>query len=238
MGFKAGDKVRFINRLERNQYLSGFFPADGYIGEVVSVNEISCVVNWGKDSGVSAGPQHDYSWYCENECLELVEEENVMKYEVGEKVKFIDENAHEEDPGTYPPAGTIGTIVEIDPRDKERTCRIDWGEKSGVERNPTYNGCVWWAPNSFIEKLPYWVSPDNEVAFDENEEPEAEAEEVEETDDVATLAELVIKKQMEIQKLKEDNEKIVARNAELTEMVALFRNKGLEIVNLGVNKNV
>lgn len=167
-----------------------------------------------------------------------------MNYEVGEKVKFIDENAHEEDPGTYPPVGTIGTIVDIDPRDKEWTCRIDWGEKSGVERNPTYNGCVWWAPNSFIEKLPYWVSLDNEVASDEVGEPEAEIE-VEETDDVAALAELVIKKQMEIQKLKEniqklkeDNERLYERNFELNEIVINCRNLGLQIINAGASRNV
>lgn len=154
-----------------------------------------------------------------------------MEFKVGEKVKFIDENAHEEDPGTYPPVGTIGTIVEVDSRDKEWTCRIDWGEESRVDRNPACGGYVWWVPNSFIKKLPWWLSPDNEVVSDETEE-------VEETDDVAALVELVIKKQMEIQKLKEDNEKIVAQNAELTELVATFRNKGLEIVNLGVNRNV
>lgn len=234
MDFKVGDKVRFTGKCAGDL---GYYPKDNWIGEVLGTGGVNCLVKWGENSGVKAGPQNNYAWYCEKAYLELVEEENVMKYEVGEKVKFIDENAHEEDPGTYPPVGTIGTIVEVDPRDKEWTCRIDWGEKSGVERNPTYNGCVWWAPNSFIEKLPWWVSSDNEVASDEVGEPEAAAE-VEETDDVAALAELVIKKQMEIQKLKEDNEKIVARNAELTELVAAFRNKGLEIVNLGVNKNV
>ena len=228
MGFKVGDKVRFIGKCEGGL---GYYPKDNWIGEVVTIGGINCLVKWGENSGVKAGPQNDYSWFCDNVELELVEEENVMKYEVGEKVKFIDENAHEEDPGTYPPVGTIGTIVEVDPRDKEWTCRIDWGEESRVERNPTYNGCVWWAPNSFIEKLPWWFSPDNEVASDETEEAE-------ETDDVAALAELVIKKQMEIQKLKEDNTRLLNRNTELNEMVICFRNLGLQIINVGVNKNV
>ena len=72
MDFKVGDKVRFTDKLDRHQYFPEFFPADGDTGEVVSINEISCVVKWGKDSGVSAGPQNNYSWYCYKDCLELV----------------------------------------------------------------------------------------------------------------------------------------------------------------------
>lgn len=37
---------------------------------------------------------------------------NKHNYKPGDKVRFIDAVAHEEYEGFYPPAGTIGTVVE------------------------------------------------------------------------------------------------------------------------------
>jgi hypothetical protein len=74
MDFKVGDKVRFIDKFGKHKG-SWFHPIDGWIGEVVdaSTRNDMCIIKWGKNSGVSAGPNNDYSWNCEKKYLKLVE---------------------------------------------------------------------------------------------------------------------------------------------------------------------
>jgi hypothetical protein len=263
--FKVDDMVTFLSE-KKHKEMPMFYPPVGTIGRVIKIIEINedegnadcedigdIMVDWGEESGT----EEDHQWWCNhnhieaadlkkyNEEIKKVKKENIMKYEIGKKVRFVDEDAHEEDPTTFPPVGTIGTIVEIDSIYEEWPCKIDWGEKSGVSKNLADDGFIWWVQNSFIEmvdevdeKLASWVNPDTEV-------PSEETEEIEEIDDVAALAELIIKKQMEIQKLKEDiqklkedNERLYERNFELNEIVINCRNLGLQIINAGANRNV
>lgn len=257
MNYKVGDKVKFTHKLSKHEECPWYYPKVGWIGEVVgaSAGNVNCLIKWGENSGVSAGPHNDYSWYCENECLELVEEEKEKmesshNFKVGEMVTFISEKKHKETPMFYPPVGTIGRIIEIKEYEDDADIKVNWGEESGTD-----NDYQWWCnhkhikaaisvkpknsdktdfvnenDNEEVEKeTAWWVRPNIEVSSDE-------IEEAEETDDVAVLAELVIKKQMEIKNLKKQIEILSVTCVELNQTIGEYKKKAVEIFDIGVEK--
>lgn len=63
------------------------------------------------------------------------------KQYVGKKVRMINKDLHKSNPGWYPKAGTIGTIVDFGFTDNV-VC-VDWGENSGVSKNLIDNNYAW-----------------------------------------------------------------------------------------------
>lgn len=65
----------------------------------------------------------------------------------GQKVRFVDADAHERSSEFYPPVGSIGIVVETDPDDM---ALVDWGANSGVWGRLN-DGYYWWAMNRMLE---------------------------------------------------------------------------------------
>ena len=72
-----------------------------------------------------------------------------MMFKVGQKVRFVDADAHERSPKFYPPVGTIGIVMEIDLDDM---ALVDWGIDSGVWGRID-DGYYWWATNRMLEAV-------------------------------------------------------------------------------------
>lgn len=68
-------------------------------------------------------------------------------FKVGQKVRFIDADAHERNPEFYPPVGNIGIVMRTGPDDM---VLVDWGIDSGVWDRKD-GGCYWWTPNNMLE---------------------------------------------------------------------------------------
>ena len=82
---------------------------------------------------------------CTDDCKRCLEEElDVREIEVGDKVRYIDENAEEaEELGYYPPKGTIGVVVKVE--DDAVPYLIEW-PKGTTKRD----GC-WYVSRGEIE---------------------------------------------------------------------------------------
>lgn len=71
-----------------------------------------------------------------------------MKYDIGDKVRFVCKAAHEETPEFYPEYGTIGKIEDIDEYDY---FLVSWPANT-VRENARYSGeYSWWVEDSYVE---------------------------------------------------------------------------------------
>lgn len=68
---------------------------------------------------------------------------NDVKFNIGDKVRYLGSKEDKEFPQYYPPIGTIGTIVEVD---DDGTLLVDWGNVGTVEQPYT-----WWVNHKRIE---------------------------------------------------------------------------------------
>lgn len=68
-------------------------------------------------------------------------------FKIGQKVRFIDAEAHKWNPNLYPPVGSIGIVMEVDPDDM---ALVDWGIDSGVWGRIS-GGYYWWVANRMLE---------------------------------------------------------------------------------------
>ena len=67
------------------------------------------------------------------------------KYKVGDKVRFTSEKLHSLDLGYYPPVGTLGEIIDIDP-DYGGLC-VQWPEGT-----TSIDDC-WWCDKYDVEPV-------------------------------------------------------------------------------------
>lgn len=80
--FKVGDKVKYIG-LEHD-INSQWFPIVGTIGTVVKdVDEVNCYIQWPKGS-----TSKEDCWYCSNNDIELVKNEDMTNEEIWEMLKL------------------------------------------------------------------------------------------------------------------------------------------------------
>lgn len=70
-------------------------------------------------------------------------------FKIGQKVRFVDADSHERSPEFYPPVGSIGIVMEVDPDDM---VLVDWGIDSGVWGRIS-GGYYWWAMNRMLEAV-------------------------------------------------------------------------------------
>lgn len=71
-----------------------------------------------------------------------------MKYDIGDKVRFVNKEAHEESPEYYPECGTVGRIDDIDEYDY---FLVSWPAET-VKENARYGGDYsWWVEDSYVE---------------------------------------------------------------------------------------
>lgn len=169
--FNVGDEVMMIVK-EPHEYCPKKFPAKGSIGVVVQCmsNGELALIDWGQDSGVDWNISEDkYAWWCTAKKLEKVNTNtqvntqkevcNMSKFNVGDKVVFINGDKHISDCEFYPAVGTAGTVKKIG----EGDLLIDWGDAEGVGIG--LNGAKsWWCMeddvNPYIQESNY---TDNEV---------------------------------------------------------------------------
>lgn len=80
----------------------------------------------------------------------------MSEFRIGDKVKFLSQDDHDESPRWYPPVGTIGTVLEDGESDKDLL--VDWGDAKGVDSDD--NGKkAWWVFKKNVEKLPMVETP-------------------------------------------------------------------------------
>lgn len=70
-------------------------------------------------------------------------------FKIGQKVRFVDADSHERSPEFYPPVGSIGIVMEVDPEDMTL---VEWGADSGVWKRGD-GGCNWWCMNRMLEAV-------------------------------------------------------------------------------------
>ena len=147
--FNVGDEVMIMDEFHASN--PEFFPPKGTIGVVVKYSSCdeTVLVDWGKGSGVAP----DYTWWCNASRLEKVnantqeEDVNMNKFNVGDKVIFMNADKHEADYKFYPAVGTAGTVKKIgDVGD----LLVDWGDAEGVDIR--YDGAkLWWCTENDIK---------------------------------------------------------------------------------------
>lgn len=163
--FNVGDKVIMMDEFHASN--SEIFPPKGTVGVVVkysSCDEI-ILVNWGKGSGVKPNAKNEYTWWCSVYRLEKVnanvqeEDANMNKFNVGDKVVFINSDKHKRLSQFYPAVGSVGIIKDKDKDDGD--VLVDWGEAEGVNINGNYAAKkAWWCEEKDIKLCEY---TDNEV---------------------------------------------------------------------------
>lgn len=171
----VGDKVMMIED-EPHAFCPDGYPTKGTIGVVVrySLRDETALVDWGKDSGVDCNLHGEYAWWCGEKRLEKVnantqantqeEDVNMNKFNVGDKVVFINAQKHESARGFYPVVGTVGTVKKIDENaiDKKGLL-VDWGDAKGVE--DWVDGTKsWWCNEADVK--PY-ICKENDCTDDE-----------------------------------------------------------------------
>lgn len=77
---------------------------------------------------------------------------------IGDKVKFICEEAHTEMPTWYPPVGTVGNVIEVDDEDpNDIGIHVAWPEDCGVAPSGK-NVYEWWCNLKNVEIVPVTFS--------------------------------------------------------------------------------
>lgn len=71
-------------------------------------------------------------------------------FKVGQKVWSVDEDRYERMPWCYPPAGMIGTIIEVA---GDRTTLVDWGADAEVDYNVVQGSHAWWCADYMLEAV-------------------------------------------------------------------------------------
>lgn len=167
----VGDEVMMKDK-EHHEYCPKKFPAKGSIGVVVqcAANGELALIDWGQDSGVDWNISEDkYAWWCTAEKLEKVNANtqvntqkevcNMSKFNVGDKVVFINGDKHKRLSQFYPAVGSVGIIKDKDKDDGN--VLVDWGEAEGVHTNGNYAvKKAWWCEEEDIKLCEY---TDNEV---------------------------------------------------------------------------
>ena len=158
--FNVGDKVMMMDEFHASN--SEIFPPKGTIGVVVeySSRDETVLVNWGKGSGVKPNVKNEYTWWCSVYRLEKVsanvQEEvcNMSKFNVGDKVVFINGDKHKRLSQFYPAVGSVGIIKDKDKDDGD--VLVDWGEAEGVNINGNYAAKkAWWCEEEDIKLCEY-----------------------------------------------------------------------------------
>lgn len=170
--FNAGDKVMMIDE-EAHASNPEIFPPKGTIGVVVRYPSCGgiALVNWGKGSGVEPNAKDEYTWWCSEKRLEKVsanaqeEEANMNKFNVGDKVVFINAQKHKSHSRYYPAVGTVGTVVDIDEHPIEDFgLMVNWGDAKGVDVWQVDGTKSWWCNEADVK--PY-ICDGNDCTDDE-----------------------------------------------------------------------
>lgn len=76
----------------------------------------------------------------------------MSKFNVGDKVRFLNKKEHIEHPWCYPEVGTVGVVLNAEEVNKE--ILVDWGKDSGCDNNDYYyDKCAWWCLKTLVEKV-------------------------------------------------------------------------------------
>lgn len=173
--FNAGDKVMMMDE-KAHASCPDNYPPKGTIGVVVaySLRDEVALVNWGKGSGVEPNDKDEYTWWCGKKRLEKVsanvtntqkEEVTMNKFNVGDKVVFINAQKHKSHSGYYPAVGTVGTVVKIDEHPIEDFgLLVNWGDAKGVDIWQADGTKSWWCNEADVK--PY-TSEENNHTDDE-----------------------------------------------------------------------
>lgn len=151
--FKAGDKVKFLG-LSEDEALVGsqFYPPINTVGEVVEVlSPEFCFVQWPKGAIYSNG-----ALSCPNRFLEKVTDEKVDEkviehwvpatkdnVKVGNKVRMIDGEIHNEKPQWFPVVGTVGIVRTL----YYINCEVQWPKGTTSWKDK------WWCSYDLLEVL-------------------------------------------------------------------------------------
>lgn len=177
--FNAGDKVMMMYK-EFHLDNPRNYPPKGTIGVVVkySLRDEIALVNWGKGSGVEPNIKGEYTWWCGEKILEKVnanvqeeeanvqeEDVNMHKFNVGDKVVFINAQKHELHSGYYPAVGTVGTVVDINEHPIEDFgLLVNWGDAKGVDVWQADGTKSWWCNEADVK--PY-ICEENDCTDEE-----------------------------------------------------------------------
>lgn len=170
--FNVGDKVMMMEE-EPHALYPDIYPPKGTIGIVVdySLCDETALVNWGKGSGVEPNDKDEYAWWCGEKRLEKVsanaqeEEANMNKFNVGDKVVFINAQKHKSHSRYYPAVGTVGTVVDIDEHPIEDFgLMVNWGDAKGVDVWQVDGTKSWWCNEADVK--PY-ICDGNDCTDDE-----------------------------------------------------------------------
>lgn len=163
--FNVGDEVMMMDEFHASN--PEIFPPKGSIGVVAKYSSCdkTVLVNWGKGSGVKPNVKNEYTWWCSVYRLKKVsanvqeEDVNMNKFNVGDKVVFINGDKHKRLSQFYPAVGSVGIIKDKDKDDGD--VLVDWGEAEGVNINGNYAAKkAWWCEEEDIKLYDY---TDNEV---------------------------------------------------------------------------
>jgi len=147
--FKVGDKVKFLG-LSEDEALVGsqFYPPVNTVGEVVEVlSSEFCFIQWPKGAIYSNG-----ALSCPNRFLEKVTDEKVTEHwvpatkdnvKVGNKVRMIDGEIHNEKPQWFPAVGTIGIVRTL----YYINCEVQWPKGTTSWKDK------WWCSYDLLEVL-------------------------------------------------------------------------------------
>ena len=158
--FNVGDKVMMMDKFHASN--PEIFPPKGTIGVVVKYSSCdeTVLVNWGKGSGVKPNVKNEYTWWCSVYRLKKVSANvqkevcNMSKFNVGDKVVFINGDKHERLSQFYPAVGSVGIIKDKDKDDGD--VLVDWGEAEGVNINGNYAAKkAWWCEEKDIKLCEY-----------------------------------------------------------------------------------
>lgn len=172
----VGDKVMMMDE-KAHASCPDNYPPKGTIGVVVnySLRDETALVNWGKGSGVEPNDEDEYAWWCGEKRLEKVsantqekqkEEVNINKFNIGDKVVFINAQKHKSHSEYYPAVGTIGTVVKIDehPMIEDFGLLVNWGDAKGVDVWQADGTKSWWCNEADVK--PY-ICKENDHTDDE-----------------------------------------------------------------------
>ena len=160
--FNVGDKVMMMDEFHASD--PEIFPPKGTIGVVVKYSSCdeTVLVNWGKGSGVKPNVKNEYTWWCSVYRLKKVSANvqkevcNMSKFNVGDKVVFINDDKHKRLSQFYPAVGSVGIIKDKDKDKDDGDVLVDWGEAEGVNINGNYAAKkAWWCEEKDIKLCEY-----------------------------------------------------------------------------------